>query len=148
MKHIVVTTDFSDAAARAYRVARELAKTTGAKLTLLTVVPGWPVPPEILSQLPNPGQVDQYQKELLHASELGIEKVLASWGDSNVTGAVRVAESSTAHAICEFAKERQADIIVIATHGRGAVGTFVLGSVVQGVLREAHCPVLAVPPNI
>ena len=39
------------------------------------------------------------------------------------------------------------DVIVVGTHGRGAIGHFFLGSVAEQVARTAPCPVLVVRPN-
>jgi universal stress protein A len=46
--------------------------------------------------------------------------------------------------IAAVAQEWPADLIIIGTHGRGGVGHFFLGSVAEGVLRHAPCPVLTV----
>jgi nucleotide-binding universal stress UspA family protein len=46
--------------------------------------------------------------------------------------------------ILEQARESAADVIVMGTHGRSGVKRWMLGSVLDGVLREAPCPVLAV----
>lgn len=43
--------------------------------------------------------------------------------------------------IADLAEEVGADLIVLGSHGRGAVGRFLLGSVSEGVLRRARCPV-------
>lgn len=47
-----------------------------------------------------------------------------------------------ARGITAFAREAQADLIVLATHGRGPLGRFLLGSVADKVLRTASIPVL------
>jgi nucleotide-binding universal stress UspA family protein len=47
--------------------------------------------------------------------------------------------------ILEQALETDADVIVMGTHGRSGVERWVVGSVLEGVLRKASCPVLAVP---
>jgi nucleotide-binding universal stress UspA family protein len=46
--------------------------------------------------------------------------------------------------IAKEAEEAKADLIVVGTHGRRAVGRAVLGSVSTGVLHQAHCDVLVV----
>ena len=43
--------------------------------------------------------------------------------------------------ISEYAKEWKADLIMAGSHGRSAIGRFLLGSVAQGILRTAHCSV-------
>lgn len=49
--------------------------------------------------------------------------------------------------IVELAKEIDADLIAMGSHGRTGMMRFVLGSVSQHVARFAPCPVLVVPPN-
>jgi nucleotide-binding universal stress UspA family protein len=50
-----------------------------------------------------------------------------------------------AHAeIVEAARTRAADVIVIATHGRGFISHAILGSTTERVIRRAECPVLVV----
>ena len=46
--------------------------------------------------------------------------------------------------IVNAAKDWPADLIVIGSHGRGGLKRALLGSVAEGVMRHAHCPVLVV----
>ena len=55
---------------------------------------------------------------------------------------------NAAHAIAEIAREREADVIVVGTRGRGVLATALLGSVTQKLLHEVDCPVFAVPPHV
>jgi nucleotide-binding universal stress UspA family protein len=55
---------------------------------------------------------------------------------------------NAAKAIAEEACELEADVIVVGTHGRGALASALHGSVTQKLLRVADCPVLAVPPHL
>lgn len=48
--------------------------------------------------------------------------------------------------IVEFAKEINADLIIISTHGAKGLEKILLGSVVEEVLKQAHCPVLSMNP--
>ena len=48
--------------------------------------------------------------------------------------------------IAQAAQDAGASLIVTGTHGHGGVASAVLGSVARGLLHEARCPVLAVPP--
>lgn len=50
--------------------------------------------------------------------------------------------ASPATAICTRAAEVDADLIVLATHGRKGIARFLIGSVTDDVVRRANCPVL------
>ncbi len=51
-------------------------------------------------------------------------------------------------AICDSARDRSADVILIGSHGSSHAGEFLLGSVSQYVLHHANSPVLVVRPPI
>jgi nucleotide-binding universal stress UspA family protein len=55
--------------------------------------------------------------------------------------------SDPREAIAQLASDVDADLIVIGTHGRRGVSRFLLGSVAEGVVRIAPCPVLVVRPR-
>ena len=59
-----------------------------------------------------------------------------------VTGVSRHA----ADMIADVARETGADLVVVGSHGRSAVGGLLLGSVTQQLLHVAPCPVLGIPP--
>ena len=60
-----------------------------------------------------------------------------------------VDEGTAADVILSFAQEREADLIVMGTHGLRGFDRLMLGSVTDRVMRSASCPVLAVrePPH-
>lgn len=49
-----------------------------------------------------------------------------------------------ASAIVEYARDLEADLIVVGTRGRGGFASLVLGSTSQAVIHDAHCDVLVV----
>jgi nucleotide-binding universal stress UspA family protein len=62
--------------------------------------------------------------------------------ESGGTTTIRVViESDPAHAILQYATDRRCDLIVMPTHGHGALHRLVTGSVTSEVLRHAPCPV-------
>ena len=52
-----------------------------------------------------------------------------------------------AQLIAKAAREVDADLIVVGTHGWGGFRAAMLGSVARGLLHEAFCPVLSIPPE-
>ena len=69
----------------------------------------------------------------------------AGAGEMGMVGQVRWAEDP-AEEILRAAREDGADLLVLGTHGRGAISRALIGSVASGVARRAPCPVLLVPP--
>ena len=55
-------------------------------------------------------------------------------------------EGKPADQILAAAREWDADVIVIGTHGRSGVSRLVLGSTAESVVRHALCPVLVIRP--
>ena len=51
---------------------------------------------------------------------------------------------SIIESIIEYATRRNIDLIVIGTRGRTGLKRFLMGSVANGVVQHAHCPVLLV----
>jgi nucleotide-binding universal stress UspA family protein len=57
-----------------------------------------------------------------------------------------VVHGEAASEIVRVAKEREVDLIVIASHGRTGLGRIIFGSTAESVVRHASCPVLVVKP--
>jgi nucleotide-binding universal stress UspA family protein len=54
----------------------------------------------------------------------------------------RVTEGVPSQVICDYAEERDIDLITMGTHGREGVKRFFLGSVTERTVRESETPVL------
>jgi nucleotide-binding universal stress UspA family protein len=132
MHTIVVPTDFSELSLRALEHARDLARLSGARLVVVHVDP----PLLAFAMTPHdPGAHLATLWERLH-------KVCP-----RATGLVvehRLEEGFAADSIVRVAREVEADLIVIGTHGRTGAERAVLGSIAESVLRNATCPVLTV----
>lgn len=70
---------------------------------------------------------------------------LCAAGARNVQPVVQ--DGNTAPTVRSYAVQVQADVIVLTTHARGALGRFWLGSVTDEVLRDTPCPLLLIHPN-
>lgn len=65
------------------------------------------------------------------------------------TADIKIEESSrrgAAELIADATRQFEGDLIVVASHGHGALASAVLGDVPKDLLRLAPCPVLVVPP--
>ena len=113
---------------------RALARTFGASLHLLHVM-------ENLFLRPVPG--DPY---LMKAATVKRVSERLTDDDRASLHATAVLETSdhAAEEIVEYAKTHNIDLIVMGTHGRGAMAQLLAGSVAEKVVRTAPCPVLTV----
>ncbi|MBS0262579.1 MAG: universal stress protein [Planctomycetes bacterium] len=140
-QRILVPTDFSPSAEVALQHAKSLATAYGSSLTVLHVMddplPGFKMPDHVCSIKPIREQLEREAAEHLDGLLTADERqkfraeCLAAWG--NPYG--KILEYTEAHPI---------DLIVMGTHGRGAIGHFFMGSVAERVVRMAKCPVLTV----
>lgn len=78
------------------------------------------------------------------AVENAAVKIRAGAERRNVTITTRVMAGSPRHAILEEAEALHVDLIVVGSHGYGAIDRFLLGSVSQAIAVHAKCSVLIV----
>lgn len=140
LRHILVPTDFSAASTEAFATALAMARDSGARVTLFHVhhVPVSVFPEVVLPLAP------ELMQQLEHAADSVLDELCARAAAAGVPAARRTAFGATHAEICALAEELGVDLIVIATHGRGALGHAVWGSVAERVVRKAPCPVLTV----
>jgi nucleotide-binding universal stress UspA family protein len=144
--HILVTTDFSEDSLRAFDLAAYEAKMQKSKLTLLAVVADWDVPPAFMYDIANPESISKYREELREKAEEKLAEYSGSRFHEQKVNCVAVLSSDpVSKVICDYAKENSVNLIVMSSHGRGAVGSLLVGSTVQKVIRTSTCPVMVVP---
>ncbi len=149
MKHILVTTDFSEAADSAFEYAKEQLKLAGKeknKITLLKVIDV--VPPASIKfeyGLAIADKKGMLEKVYKHASEQMREIAKKQFAGLPVETAVVRPKKAVYQEIIKFAETNNVSLIVMSTHGRTGVKHFLLGSVAERVVRRSPCPVMIVP---
>lgn len=142
MKNILVAVDFSKATDRILQATANLAKAVEARVTLINVAPR---EPDILGQQltrkvvtePVPEDVRERYDELMACAK--------RLQDADVTVSPLLVRGDRVRTVMREVEREEADLIVMGSHGRGALYRRIMGSVSEGVLREAKCPVLIVP---
>jgi nucleotide-binding universal stress UspA family protein len=140
-KHILVPTDGSELSASAEDQAFALARTLGARVTVLTVAEPLhilPVTPTQIVDLRNDYNVHLREQ----ATRIHREAEAKAEAAGIAIDTVQVAASDPWQAIIDTAKSRGCDLIAMASHGRRGVSAFVMGSVTTKVLSHSKIPVL------
>ena len=144
VRQILAPTDFSEFSKQAIDYALALAHTFDAKLLLLHVIemPAYPVegfvPPSIGTTL---------LEDLERQASLELAQVRPETPDAKVEVIRQVVVGTPYRTIVEVAEAKNADLIVMATHGRTGLSHLVMGSVAERVVRMAPCPVLTLRPT-
>lgn len=151
-KNIVVTLDGSDIAESALKYALTAAE-AGAHVHLLSVMEeDWAATLAVAGVMGDPIPLTSdprraYDPRAIHLQHEYLKRVIERADRNDVTFTEQVEPGSVVETIVQVAKERGADLIVMATHGRTGLTRTILGSVVSDVLPKAPCPVLVVRPQ-
>ena len=139
---IIAPVDFSPHSALAVAYGRELATELDAELEVVHVVEESVYPefyyPVVTSQsIASGATVEQVEESL--------REWLTEDGDAGDT-AIRVLAGRAALEIADLSRGDDSDLIVIASHGRTGFQRVLMGSVAEGVVQHATCPVITVKP--
>jgi universal stress protein A len=136
-KIILCPVDFDDNSMAALAHARRLAIDMGATIHLLHVLP-------ILPMLADHGvvvDIDQQAEEQARTKLKDAARRRLTRVPSEIHTRIAFV-SEVPKTILAFARDLNADLIVMATHGRTGVKHLFFGSVTEAVVRNAACPVL------
>ncbi|GBC73028.1 Universal stress protein [archaeon HR04] len=139
MRKILVAIDGSEQSFKAARYAVEMARRLDASIILLHVVS--------IPQFPHHlGSLDEYYRKVEREVD-GWFTMISNLDESkgvNISRKIIHSHTSVVESIVEYADEESVDLIVVGTRGRSRFVRAILGSVAQGVIAYARCPVLVV----
>jgi nucleotide-binding universal stress UspA family protein len=142
LKSILVGTDFSLCAARAFELAVSLAAVHDASVHLVHVL----VEPiqafDVAGALPYLDVTTQREWE--DATRKRLARAVASAAKRGVTATSEIRWGRPSDTLVETAKKMKASLVVLGTHGRGALEKLLIGSTAERVLRLSPVPVLTV----
>ena len=132
-KRILVPLDGSELAEVALPYAEELAGRLGSEVTLIHVYESAEAEYQQMHQA--------YVEKMVEATKEGAERFLAKSKVKRVRVKPALLVGNPAEQIVDYADEGNADLIIIATHGRSGITRWLLGSVADKVLRATKRPV-------
>ena len=142
MRKILVPIDGSECSLNAAKYAIKVAKDENAKLFCIHVIASVPY-----GYASSPPATDQYFKDIEEKVQSWFDKVrdmAKNEGIPELKTETFTDVKSVIGSIIDYATSRVVDLIVIGTRARTGLKRFLMGSVANGVVQHAHCPVLLV----
>ena len=151
---ILVPTDGSKTAHKAAKYAVELAKLSGATVTVLSVIDSTPfISPAVPGFVSPSGPgvthpehlIEPIEDYLKEAARVDMDEIVKLCDQNGVPSKTAIRLGHPVEAIVKEAKRSKVDLIVIGSHGRSAIKAALLGSVTFGVIhKDTKIPVLVV----
>jgi len=145
IRSILLPTDFSECGNFALSYAASLARTFHASIICINVIE--PIVPTVgYSGMTEPLPIADITEQLEDSAERELPKLAECAECEGIEIEEIIVHGEAASEIVRVAKEREIDLIVIASHGRTGLGRILFGSTAEAVVRHAPCPVLVVKP--
>ena len=141
-QNILVPVDGSETSFAAVAKAAELAKAFGSKITVVQVLT---LDPYIAAEYITANQTNDLIERARASIVKTLEEAKLKFTEQGVEAETKLLKGQViAREISNAAKELNADLIVIGSHGRTGLKKLFLGSVAQSILSEGTTPVLVV----
>jgi nucleotide-binding universal stress UspA family protein len=146
IKKILVATDGSKTAKKSLEYAVELAKQTGAMITLVSVIDKSIPITRLIPAVATPTHfIEPIEDYLRQAAEVYIGEAENLCKKNGIQSNKVIRAGHPVEEIIKEAKKSKVDLIVMGSHGRTAIKAAVLGSVTFGVIhKDTKIPVLVV----
>src|ERR687886_469213 len=145
IRSILLPTDFSECANYALSYATSLARQLKAAIVCVHVVE--PVVPTVgYTGITEPLPIADISEQLEDSAASELPKIAECDECAGLDIEEVIVHGDAAAEIVRVAREREVDLIVIASHGRTGLGRMLFGSTAEEVVRHAPCPVLVVKP--
>lgn len=140
-RNIIIATDLSEASMQAVDTGAALVKALGSQVALVCAFD----PMQSMPLVDGSMMAGDIWTEELDSIQDRIERAMEKLRDDKFPGTgcdiVVRRDGSPGRAIAEVAKERNADLVVVGSHGRTGMKRLLLGSVAEKVVRLCECSV-------
>jgi nucleotide-binding universal stress UspA family protein len=141
---IFVAVDLSEATEKIVREAEKIAHALSAKVYLLHVAEP---EPDFVGFKVGPQTVRDSLSESFHGEHRQLQAISERLRKAGLDTTALNVRGATVETILNEALKLDADMIVVGSHGRGAMRQLLVGSVSEGILHESERPVLVVPTH-
>ncbi len=141
---ILVCVDLSESTEIIVNKVEELAKSLSAQVWLLhNAEPA----PDVVEFKADPLAARESLARKFHIEHRQIQDLADHMRKAGIDTTALLVHSATVEAILQEASDVEADLIVVGSHGRGAMYQLLVGSVSEGILHKSTLPVLVIPTH-
>ena len=144
MKNILVPIDFSDVSDEVIKEGAKFAKAFNAKLWIVHVAAP---DPEFVGYEVGPQHERDWRAGVLRKEHKVIQDAKKKLENDGIDAEGLLIQGLVTETILNEARKLKADLIVVGSHGHGALLKLLMGSVCEGLVRKASCPILIIPAN-
>ncbi|HSR88225.1 MAG TPA: universal stress protein [Pontiella sp.] len=141
---ILAGIDLSDSTPKILEKLEELSKALSAEVWLLHAAAP---EPDFIGYDPGPQSVRDSVAKTFHREHGQIQDMADQLRKAGIVSKALLVQEDAVSAIIKEASKLDADMIVVGSHGWGAMHQLIMGSVSEGVIHKAECPVLVVPTH-
>jgi nucleotide-binding universal stress UspA family protein len=142
IERVLVCVDFSEVSDAVVGYAKTVSALAGAEVRLLHVAaPN----PDFVGFEAGPDVVRNQVAHALREEHRKLEHLAEAFAEANVRATPLMMQGPTADTILEQSRRYAANLVVLGSHGHGALHDLLAGSVAREVLRKSSVPVLVVP---
>ncbi len=134
--HILFPTDFSAGAANAFEYVKRFVAEGAKKVTLMHVQDKYRIEPHLADRIEEFNKTDRERLRLM-------KDVLENIGKTQVF--VALAYGNPSEQILKLIAQRDVQLVVMGSQGKGFVKELFLGGVSHNIARQSPCPVLLIP---
>jgi nucleotide-binding universal stress UspA family protein len=142
--NILVAMDLSASSESVVSCAREMARGLGAKTWLIHVADP---DPDFVGYEPGPQTVRDAVAHTFHEEHRQLQACADQLRDEGVDCTALLVQGPTVATLLHEAEKLEVQLIILGSHGKGAVKKLLVGSTSEGVLQKATVPVLVVPTH-
>jgi nucleotide-binding universal stress UspA family protein len=141
---LLVAVDLSASTETIVKKVEEITKEIPAKVWILhNAVPE----PDHVEFRVDPRAARESLAKKFHSEHCQIQEIADRLRKSGLETTALLVHGATVETILKEASDVDADMIVVGSHGRGAMYQLVVGSISKGVLQKSRIPVLVVPTH-
>ena len=151
---LLVGVDLSESTEKIVKKAEELAKELSAKVWLIHITKPEPADlyiaghePDLIENEADPQLVRDSIAKRFHNEHRQIQEIADRLRKAGLETTALLVQGATVETMLKEAAKLDIDIIVLGSHGRGAMHQLLVGSVSKGIIHDSQHPVLVVPTH-